>query len=85
MALHTGVVGLPFHAGQCGLEGAGDIRYTKLPKFRHSGCISREPLTCWNWDSNPGPSGWESGSLTTRPPRPTSSHSYGIYKELLMM
>ena len=24
-ALHTGVVGLPFYAGQCGLEGAGDI------------------------------------------------------------
>ena len=23
--LHAGVVSLPFHAGQCGLEGAGDI------------------------------------------------------------
>ena len=23
--LHAGAVGLPFHAAQCGLEGAGDI------------------------------------------------------------
>ena len=50
--LCAGVVGLPFHAGQCGLEGAGDIGRTKLPILRHGGCISNEPPTCKHGNSN---------------------------------
>ena len=64
--LHAGVVDLPFHAAQCGLEGEGDIGGT--PKFRHPGCVSNEALTCRHRDSNPGPSSRVFGTLTTRPP-----------------